>query len=68
VHEVGHYEKRWRWLKGDVLKQHHLAADWAARRRRVHAFLDQFAPGADALLRYVGLRGDGKLALACRPA
>jgi DDE superfamily endonuclease len=61
-------EKLWRWLKGDVLKQHHLAADWAALRRRVHAFLDQFATGADALLRYVGLRGDGTLALACRAA
>lgn len=61
-------EKLWRWLKGDVLKHHHLAADWAALRRRVNAFLDQFAPGADDLLRYVGLRGDGKLAQACRAA
>jgi transposase len=61
-------EKLWRWLKGDVLKQHRLAADWLALRRRVAAFLDQFAAGSPALLRYVGLLGDGKLAQACRPA
>jgi transposase len=64
-------EKLWRWLKGDVLKQHRLAGDWPALRQRVNAFLDQFATGeprVDDLLRYVGLRGDGKLALACRAA
>jgi transposase len=60
-------EKLWRWLKGDVLKQHRLAADWPALRRRVTAFLDQFAAGSAALLRYVGLLGDGKLAQACHP-
>ena len=60
-------EKLWRWLKGDVLKQHRLAADWPALRRRVAAFLDQFAAGSPALLRYVGLLGDGPLAQACRP-
>jgi transposase len=58
-------EKLWRWLKGDVLKQHRLAADWPALRRRVTAFLDQFAAGSPALLRYVGLLGDGTLAQAC---
>ena len=46
--------------------QHRLADDWVALRRQVDAFLDQFATGADDLLHYVGLRGDGKLALACR--
>lgn len=69
---VNPIEKLWRWLKGDVLKQHRLAADWAALRQRVHAFLDQFATGATTaatdLLRYVGLLGDGKLAQACRTA
>jgi DDE superfamily endonuclease len=60
-------EKLWRWLKGDVLKQHRLAADWPVLRRRVTAFLDQFAAGSTALLRYVGLLGDGKLARACHP-
>jgi transposase len=61
-------EKLWRWLKGDVLKQHRLAADWPALRGRVRAFLDQFAAGSTALLRYVGLLGDGTLARACQPA
>jgi transposase len=61
-------EKLWRWLKGDVLKQHRLAADWLALRRRVAAFLDQFAAGSPALLRYVGLLGDGTLARACHTA
>jgi hypothetical protein len=58
-------EKLWRWLKGDVLTQHRLAAAWAALRQRVQAFLAQFAAGSDALLRYVGRLGDGKLAQAC---
>ena len=62
-------EKLWRWLKGDVLKQHRLAADWHALRHQVCAFLDQFAAGttgATDLLRYVGLLGEGKLAQACQ--
>jgi transposase len=61
-------EKLWRWLKQDVLKQHRLAADWHALRQRVTSFLEQFATGSDALLQYVGLLGDGKLAQACRVA
>jgi hypothetical protein len=61
-------EKLWRWLKGDVLKQHRLAADWRALRQRVTAFLAQFATGSRELLRYVGLLGDGSLARACRIA
>ena len=61
-------EKLWRWLKGDVLKQHRLAADWRALRQRVSAFLDQFATGSRELLRYVGLLGDGTLARTCQPA
>jgi transposase len=60
-------EKRWRWLKGDVLQQHRLAADWPALRRRVRAFLDQFAAGSPAPLRSVGLLADGTLARACHP-
>jgi hypothetical protein len=65
-------EKLWRWLKGDVLKQHRLAADWVALRQRVNAFLAQFVLDASNtastsdLLRYVGLLGEGKLAHACR--
>jgi DDE superfamily endonuclease len=65
-------EKLWRWLKGDVLQQHGLAADWDALRQRVRTFLDQFTTGCSsegrALLRYVGLLGEGTLAQACRAA
>jgi transposase len=65
-------EKLWRWLKEQALKQHRLAADWPALRHRVTAFLDQFTTGGSsacrALLQYVGLLGDGKLAQACRAA
>jgi transposase len=55
-------EKLWRWLREQVLKLHRLAGDWSALRERVNTFLDQFAHGSQALLRYVGLLGDGKLA------
>ena len=61
-------EKLWRWLKGNVLKGHRLAADWPALRQRVRAFLTQFASGSDALLHYVGLAGTGTLATACTTA
>jgi transposase len=57
-------EKLWRWLRQEVLKLHRLAADWRALQDRVRAFLDQFARGSRALLHYVGLRGEGKLAQA----
>jgi transposase len=60
-------EKLWRWLRVDVLKQHRLAGDWEALRQRVNSFLDQFAAGSVALLRYVGLLGKGQLAKAVRP-
>jgi hypothetical protein len=61
-------EKVWRWLRQDVLKLHRLADDWPALRQQVRAFLDQFSAGSHALLHYVGLRGDGKLAQALRPS
>jgi hypothetical protein len=51
-------ETLWRWLRQDVLHLHHLhpwADDLAELRRQVLAFLDQFATGSTALLRYVGL-------------
>lgn len=57
-------EKLWRWLRQDVLRLHRLASDWPELRRRVNGFLDQFATGSHALLRYVGLLGNGKLAQA----
>lgn len=48
-------EKRWRWLKQDVVHAHRLADQWPELKRQVAAFLDQFAEGSEALLRYVGL-------------
>jgi hypothetical protein len=57
-------EKLWRWLREQVLTMHRLAGDWDALRERVNAFLDQFAEESHALLQYVGLTGEGKLAQA----
>lgn len=59
-------EKLWRWLRQDQLYLHRLASDWATLRQRVNAFLEQFATGSPALLHYVGLVGDGKLAGALK--
>jgi transposase len=61
-------EKLWRWLRQDVLKLHRLADDWHTLRERVNAFLDQFAAGSHALLRYTGLIGDRHLAYVLRNA
>jgi transposase len=55
-------EKLWRWLRQDVLRLHRSVSDWPALRQKVRAFLDQFQQGADALLHYVGLSGQGRLA------
>jgi transposase len=55
-------EKLWRWLRQDVLKMHRWVEDWPRVKQRVHDFLDQFAHGSQALLRYVGLVGKGTLA------
>ena len=60
-------EKLWRWLRQDQLYVHRLAHDWGVLRQRVNAFFDQFATGSHALLHYVGLLGDGKLARALQP-
>jgi hypothetical protein len=57
-------DKLWRWLRRDVLKAHRLADGWPHLRQQVNAFLDQFAHGSPALLRSVGLVGDGHLAYA----
>jgi transposase len=59
-------EKLWRWLRQDVLKLHRLLEEWKAVRERVRYFLNQFAGGSQALLRYVGLLGNGRLACALR--
>jgi transposase len=55
-------EKMWRWLRQDILKMHRWVEDWPQVKQRVPDFLDQFAHGSSALLRYVGLVGKGKLA------
>jgi transposase len=55
-------ERLWRWLRQDTLKMHRWVADWPQVKQRVRDFLEQFAQGSAALLRYVGLQGKGKLA------
>jgi len=61
-------EKLWRWLRQDVLKLHRWVTDWERVKQNVRDFLDQFQHGSDSLLRYVGLRGDGRLASVIRNA
>jgi transposase len=51
-------EKLWRWLKQEVLHLHCLAHDLNQLRQQVCDFLNQFATGSTALLRYVGLPSD----------
>jgi transposase len=48
-------EKLWRWLRQEVLHLHRHADDWAGLQTLVTQFLEQFAHGSRALLRYVGL-------------
>ena len=60
--------KLWRWLRHDILKLPRWVEDWPRVKQRVHAFLDQFAQGSGALLRYVGLVGKGKLAPVINPS
>lgn len=48
-------EKLWRWLRQDVLHLHRLADNWPELKLAVASFLDRFALGSTALLRYVGL-------------
>jgi transposase len=55
-------EKVWRGLRQDILKMQRWVEDWPQVKQRGHEFLDQFAQGSAALLRYVGLKGKGKLA------
>ena len=51
-------EKLWRWLKQTLLHHHHLADQWDQLKVEVATFLDQFAVGSQALLRYVGALPD----------
>jgi len=57
-------EKLWLWLRQAVLRIHYLANDWKELRNRVRLFIQQFDHGSTQLLCYVGLFGDGCLALA----
>ena len=59
-------EKFWRWLRQDVLYLHRDAGDWKVLQDHLHAFLAQFATGSPAVLKYVGLLGNGRLAKARR--
>jgi hypothetical protein len=52
----------WHGLRRDVLTGHRLADEWPPLRQQVNAFLNPFAHGSSALLRSVGLIGDGHLA------
>lgn len=48
-------EKLWRWLRQAVIHLHPHAAKLDTLRAQVRTFLDQFASGSPALLRYTGL-------------
>jgi hypothetical protein len=54
-------EKLWRKLKQEVVHLHRYAQDWDGLQALVGQFLDQFAQGSEALLRYVGLKGADNL-------
>lgn len=49
-------EKLWRKLKQTLLHHHRMAEHWEEMKEQVARFLDQYADGSAALLRYVGLR------------
>lgn len=48
-------EKLWRKLQQEEIPRHRLADELDSLRERIDHFLDQFAAGSAALLRYVGL-------------
>jgi hypothetical protein len=51
-------EKLWRWLKQELVPHHRLADQWEPLKSQATTFLNQFAHGSRALLRYVGLLPD----------
>lgn len=55
-------EKLWRWLRQAVLHHHRKSEQWNELRQQVAAFFDQFRHGSRALLKYVGLLGEGRFA------
>lgn len=48
-------EKLWRWMRQTCVHHHQKADRWPEFQADLAAFLDQFADGSPALLRYVGL-------------
>ena len=54
-------EKLWRWLRQDVLHLHRFGDDWLGLKPTVGQFLDQFARGSPALVRYLGLADPRRL-------
>ena len=61
---MGGHEASNRKFRQEVDYLHVLADDWKGLRERVQQFFAQFASGFIDLLRYIGLRGHGKLAPA----
>ena len=59
-------EKLWRWLRQDILHNHHHCATFKQLRREVIEFLGQFAQGSLALLHYVGLLSNEELTSMCQ--
>ena len=57
-------EKLWRKFRQELLHLHRFADAWDQFRQRCRTFFAQFSQGSQALLQYVGLLGDGKLAAA----
>ena len=55
AHWLNPIETPWRWARQDVVGLHRWAADWDTLLKHVHAFLDQYAQGSQAVVRYVGL-------------
>jgi transposase len=48
-------EKLWRWLRQEIVHHHRRADQWEEMKAAATGFLEQFATGSTALLRYVGL-------------
>ena len=48
-------EKLWRWLRQDILHNHHQSHDFKSLRQQVETWLDQFASASFRLLHYVGI-------------
>jgi hypothetical protein len=55
-------EKLWRWLKQQVIHHHPYADDLDQLTAQVAQFLERFDHGSEELLRYIGLRGQGRYA------